>query len=107
MRTFILSLALALPFALVGCNAEPEQTELGEEMQEEAEGPIEEEVQQELGVETDAYGYDAYDTDADGRLSEDEYTTGGLEGDFGTYDADADGYLNDEEWGVYETEYDL
>ena len=93
---------------MAACNAEPEQTELGEDIQEEVEGPIEEEIQQEFGAETDAtYGYEAYDTDADALLSEDEYTTAGLEGDFATYDTDADGYLNDEEWGAYETEYGL
>lgn len=108
MRAFTLTLALAVPFGLAACNAEPEQTELGEDIQEEVEGPIEEEVQQELGVETDAaYGYEAYDTDADGMLSEVEYTTAGLDGEFGTYDADGDGFLNDAEWTVYEGEMEM
>ena len=52
-------------------------------------------------------GYGAYDTDADGLLSEDEYNTGIGDDAFGTYDADADGFLNDDEYGVYEESLEM
>ena len=107
MRAFIFSLALSLPFGLAACNAEPEQTELGEDIQEEREGSIEEEVQQEFGVETDAPLYGGYDTDNDMMLSETEYDAGIGDGAFATYDADGDGFLNDEEYGVYENSLNM
>ncbi len=105
MRFLTLPLAFAVSIGLAACNAEPEQTELGEDIQEEVEGPIEEEVQQELGVETDLYG--GYDADGDGFLSETEYTEAGLVGDFGEYDADGDGMYNEEEYGLYESSLDM
>lgn len=102
MRAFTLALALALPFGLAACNAEPEQPEYIEDAQEEAVGPIEEEVQQELGVDTNAGTFETYDTDADTRLSQTEYDAGVGDGNFSTYDTDADGYLTIEEYRVYE-----
>ena len=96
MRTFTLALALTLPLALAACNAEPEESEAVEDYQEDVQGPIQEEVGQELT------GYDSYDLDNDGLLSNDEYDAGIGDDDFGTYDTNADGFLDDDEYGVYE-----
>jgi hypothetical protein len=105
MRALTLTLAIALPFGLAACNAEPEQPEVIEDIQEDAEGPIEEEVQQELGIQTDAYG--GYDTDGDMLLSESEYDAGIGDGAFATYDTDGDGFLSEEEYGVYESSLEM
>ena len=98
MRAFTLALALSFPFALGACNAEPEQSEAVEDYEEATEGPIEEELDQELT------GYSTYDTDNDGLFSEDEYNVGIGDDRFGEFDADGDGFLNEEEYVVYESE---
>ena len=98
MRALVLPLALALPFGLAACNAEPEPAEVTEDYQEDVQGPVQEEVDQELTPTR----YGGYDTDSDGLLSNDEYDAGVGDGAFTTYDTDADGYLNDDEYGVYE-----
>lgn len=95
-----LSLPLTLLFAgaffLAACNAEPEQPETMEDAVEDTEGPIEEEMQQELGL------YDTFDADSDTYLTEDEFVTGySTTGLYDTYDADGDTYLTEEEYGTY------
>lgn len=113
MRTFILTLALAAPLVLVGCaddateEAYEEGAPVGDREDVIGDGEVfDEEGEADAGVLGDGL-YGGYDTDADGMLSEDEYTTAGLEGDFGTYDADGDGFLNEEEYGMYEGEMNM
>lgn len=82
-------------FFLAACNAEPEQPEVVEDTMEDMEGPIEEEVQQELGL------YDTWDTDRDARLTRDEFGTGVGTGTWwNTWDTDADTYLTEDEFNT-------
>ena len=102
MRALTLTLAIALPFGLAACNAEPEQPEAIEDAQEEAVGPIEEEVQQELGVDTNAGTFGTYDTDADAMISRTEYDAGIGDTNFDIIDTDSDGFITEEEYVAYQ-----
>lgn len=107
MRAFLMGLALLAPFALTACadDATEEVYEEGAPVGDREDVIGDGEVFDEAG-EPDANvlgdGFTTYDTDADSRLSEDEYNTGIGDGAFGTYDSDADGYLTTEEYGAYE-----
>jgi hypothetical protein len=87
-------------FFLAACNAEPEQTELTEDAMEDMEGPIEEEVQQELGL------YDTWDADRDDRLTYTEFE-GGYDSDswWDDWDADDDTYLSEDEFNTAYGDY--
>lgn len=96
--TFCLLLTGAL--FLAACNAEPEQTELTEDAIEDMEGPIEEEVQQELGL------YDTWDADADDRLTYTEFETGYTSDTWwDDWDTDDDTYLSEEEFDAAYSDY--
>ena len=108
MRAFILTLALAVPFALAGCaddateEAYEDGAPVGDREDVIGDGEIfDEEGEPDANVLGD--GFTDYDGDADGRLSEEEYDAGIGDGAFSTYDTDGDGFLNDEEYGVYES----
>lgn len=93
MYRFTTVLLAAFMLTLAACNPEPEQPEVAEDAIEDREGPVEEELQQELGL------YDTWDSDADGYLTEDEfYTSYDQTGYYDTYDTDADTYLSEEEY---------
>ena len=95
LSRFSFALLLAGMLTLAACNAEPEQPEAVEDAIEDQEGPIEEELQQELGL------YDTWDSDADTYLSEDEFATNyDQNGYYGTYDTDADTYLSEDEYNT-------
>jgi len=124
--SFTLCLLFAGAFFLAACNAEPEQPEAAEDAMEDMEGPIEEEVQQELGLYdtwdadddtqltyaefesgyTSDTWWDDWDADDDTYLSEDEFNT--AYSGYGWYtptlysewDTDADGLLTEDEWGT-------
>ena len=102
MRALTLTLAVALPFGLAACNAEPEQPDVIEEAQEDAVGPVEEEVQQELGIDTNAGAFGTYDTDADAMISRTEYDTGIGDTNFDIIDTDSDGFITEEEYMTYQ-----
>ncbi len=82
-------------FFLAACNAEPEQPEAVEDAIEAREGPIEEEMQQELGL------YDTWDTDRDTRLTATEFNNGVGTGTWwNDWDTDADNYLSNDEFNT-------
>lgn len=102
MRALIITLFIALPFALVGC-AESPQEEAYEEPAPPAdlegdfgdgdiiEEPAEPEVNMFMGA----------DTDGDGMLHADEFTAAWPDADMTLYDTDADGMVSVEEFDAY------
>jgi hypothetical protein len=85
---------------LSACNAEPEQSEMMEDAIEDAEGPIEEEMQQEFGL------YDTWDADRDARLTSTEFRDGYGTGTYWSdWDTDGDTYLSEDEYNTAYSNY--
>jgi len=98
--TLTLCILLTGGLFLAACNAEPEQPEPVEDAIEDMEGPIEEEVQQELGL------YDTWDTDDDALLTYTEFETGYTSDTWwDEWDADDDTYLSEEEFDAAYSDY--
>ncbi len=107
MRAFILALALTFTVGLTACadsateEAYEEGAPAGDQADVIGDGEIIDEPS-EPDADVLGDGLAAYDTDADGMLSVDEYNAGIGDDNFVTYDTDGDGYLNDEEYGAYQ-----
>jgi hypothetical protein len=58
-----------------------------------------------MGSASDFGAFDTWDNDSDGLLSDDEWGSIGLNEDFGTWDDDDDGFLNEDEYysGTFDT----
>lgn len=98
--SFSFLLIFAGAFFLAACNAEPEQPEPVEDAMEDMEGPIEEEVQQELGL------YDTWDANGDAQLTYTEFEEGyGSDSWWDDWDTDDDTYLSEDEFNTAYSNY--